>query len=50
MLDPDGRTVVLREERWRHIVTGHPEVQSLEAAVMRAVEQPTSRVPGARAR
>jgi len=33
--------VVLREERWRHVVDGHPELASLEAAVLRAVSHPT---------
>ena len=45
-VDPDGRTVVLREERWRHIVNGHPELRSLERKIIEAVERPTVRRPG----
>jgi hypothetical protein len=44
--DPDGRRVELTEERWRHIVGQHPEIESLEEDVLRAVETPDRRLPG----
>jgi hypothetical protein len=50
--DPDGRPIELTRERWEHIVgdgptgTGHPELRECRAAVIRAVESPTTRLPG----
>lgn len=42
-LDPDGRRVVLTDERWAHIKRRHPEVTSHLGAVMRAVREPAHR-------
>jgi hypothetical protein len=44
--DRDGRVVLLSAERWRHIVSGHPEIEAYEAEVRRAVESPTAILPG----
>jgi hypothetical protein len=38
--------VELSAERWAHIVDGHPELETHEADVLRAVEAPTSTRPG----
>lgn len=46
VVDPDGLHVVLRQERWAHITSGHPELASLEPAVLRAVSNPSRRLPG----
>jgi hypothetical protein len=52
VLDPDGRQVELTRERWAHIVgdhvggTGHPELRPHRDGIMRAVRDPTLRVPG----
>lgn len=45
-LDPDGRRVVLTEERWAHIKRRHPEVTRHLGEVMRAVREPDRRRPG----
>ena len=44
--DREGREVLLSPERWRHIVSGHPEIEVYEAEVRRAVESPTAVLPG----
>jgi hypothetical protein len=41
MIDPRGRTVHLAEERWQHIVDGHPYMARFRAEVLQAVEAPT---------
>jgi hypothetical protein len=52
VLDPDGRRVVLARARWAHIVgedpsgTGHPELRPRRDDVMRAIREPTLRMPG----
>ena len=48
-LDPDGRQVELTEERWRHIVAGHPELAPHLSAVTRAVREPHRRLAGRKA-
>jgi hypothetical protein len=45
-LDPDGRRVELTEERWRHILAGHPELATHLEAVARAVREPDRRLAG----
>jgi hypothetical protein len=45
-LDPDDRRVELTEERWRHIVAGHPELAPYLAVVTRAVREPDRRMAG----
>jgi hypothetical protein len=42
--DPLGRTVQLTEERWNHIIEGHPYMASFRADVIRAIEAPTHRI------
>jgi hypothetical protein len=42
--DPLGRTVQLTEERWNHIVGGHPYMAPFRADVLRAIEEPTHRI------
>jgi YD repeat-containing protein len=45
-LDPDGRPVDLTEERWQHIVAGHPELRPHLQSVMAAVRNPDRRMAG----
>lgn len=44
--DREGREVLLSPERWKHIVSGHPEIEVYEQEVRRAVESPTAVLPG----
>jgi hypothetical protein len=44
--DPSGRPVELTEERWRHVVARHPEIEALETEVLRAVASPDRVLPG----
>ena len=44
--DPTGRAVWLDEERWQHIISGHPELGRAQEEVLRAVESPTEVMPG----
>jgi hypothetical protein len=46
--DPRGRTVELTEERWRHIISGHPEIAAFGDAVLRAVKNPDHALLGRR--
>jgi hypothetical protein len=54
VIDVDGRSVELTEERWAHIVgaepdrAGHPELVQHLDAVLRAVQAPDHRLPGRR--
>lgn len=36
----DGRTVVLKRERWRHIVLRHPELKTSAPLILFAVTKP----------
>ncbi len=45
-LDPDGRRVVLREERWRHIKDGHANLSRHLRDIMGAVREPDLRMHG----
>jgi hypothetical protein len=45
----DGRLVVLRADRWRHIVDGHPELAEHRELVLSAVEGPSATRVGRRA-
>ncbi len=47
-IDPLGRTVRLAEERWQHIIDGHPYMTPFRAEVLRAVEAPTDLIEGPR--
>ncbi len=44
--DRQGREVLLSPERWRHIVSAHPEIEVFEAEIRRAVESPTTALAG----
>ena len=44
--DPNGRTVGLTFERWRHIVERHDALAGRRDEVMRAVSDPEERIPG----
>jgi hypothetical protein len=46
MRDPKGREVLLSDERWRHIVSAHPEIEVYEEEVYRTVESPTMTLAG----
>ena len=46
VLDPDGRTVELAAERWRHITYGHPELARYRAEVLETVRMPSRRWSG----
>jgi hypothetical protein len=44
--DPRGREVRLGAERWRHIISGHPELREMQADIVRAVESPSEVLAG----
>ena len=44
--DPKGREISLDDERWAHIVDGHPELSDFRGDVLRAVEAPTEILAG----
>lgn len=47
--DPEGRIVVLTEERWNQIVDpdgGHPEMAPCREEVLTAVTKPDTQLPG----
>jgi hypothetical protein len=44
--DPNGRKVELTDERWDHIVVGHPDIRELDQTVLQAVQSPDRRMPG----
>jgi hypothetical protein len=46
VVEPNGRRVTLTDERWRHILDGHPELAPFQTAVLDAVRIPTRRLPG----
>lgn len=46
MRDPKGREVLFSDERWRHIVSAHPEIEVYEEEVYRTVESPTTTLAG----
>ena len=45
-VDPNGRRVILSEDRWRHIKDEHPSVGTRMREIMAAVREPTRRLPG----
>jgi hypothetical protein len=45
-IDPDGRLVELTDERWRHIVECHPEIDGHDDGVLWAVREPDEQMPG----
>jgi hypothetical protein len=45
-LDPDGRRVELTEDRWQHILVGHPELAPHLPDIARAVREPDRRMAG----
>jgi hypothetical protein len=44
--DPRGREISLDDERWAHIIDGHPELSDVRDDVLRAVKAPTEIVAG----
>lgn len=44
--DPSGRKVELTEERWDHIVVGHPDIRELDQMVLQAVSAPDRHMRG----
>lgn len=48
MTDPRGRTVWLTEERWKHIIEGHPEVERFLPALKQCVQAAEKRTKGNR--
>jgi hypothetical protein len=44
--DPDGRRVVLTDDRWAHIEQRHPDVAPHLGEVMRAIREPDRRAEG----
>jgi hypothetical protein len=44
--DRQGRDVLLSPERWRHIISAHPEIESYEKEIRRAVQAPTTALAG----
>jgi len=44
--DRQGREVLLSLDRWRHVVSAHPEIEIYKGEMRRAVESPTSVVAG----
>ena len=44
--DPKGREISLEDERWAHIIDGHPELSDFRGDVLRAVEAPTEILAG----
>jgi hypothetical protein len=45
-LDRQGREVLLSPERWRHIVSAHPEIEVYVKEIGRAVEAPSAVIAG----
>jgi len=46
MTDPRGRTVWLTEERWKHIIEGHPEVERHLSVLKQCVQAAEKRTRG----
>lgn len=44
--DSHGREVLLTDEVWRHVVDGHPEIESHKEVVVRAIQSPTTTLSG----
>lgn len=44
--DRQGRDVLLSPERWRHIISGHPEIEIYAEEIHRTVESPTAALRG----
>lgn len=47
-IDPDGRTVVLDEEGWEHILHEHPELALYQDEIILTVRSPAHRSPDPR--
>ena len=46
MRDPRGREVSLDDERWEHIIDGHPELRDMQVDILRTVESPSEVIAG----
>jgi hypothetical protein len=44
--DPKGREITLDDERWAHIIDGHPELRDIRDDVLRAVKDPSEILAG----
>lgn len=44
--DPDGRRVVLTDERWEHVIVGHPYVRITPEELIGVVAEPSARMSG----
>jgi hypothetical protein len=40
VVDPEGRTVVLTDDVWAHIMRRHPEMSRYEQAIMETITNP----------
>lgn len=38
--DPEGYEITLEEERWDHIIDGHPEIAPLQDILIHAISEP----------
>jgi hypothetical protein len=47
-VDPDGRGIVLSEDRWAHVLLRHPYLDIEPEALLSAVARPDARMPGRR--
>lgn len=48
VIEPDGRTVVLTDAAWEHILREHAEMAPFERTVMETITHPVDRVPDER--
>lgn len=48
VIEPDGRTVVLTDAAWRHILREHGEMAPFERAVIETITHPVDRTPDER--
>jgi hypothetical protein len=46
--DPDGRVVVLTDERWLHVLHQHPDLDLRPETVLNTVARPSARSTGHR--
>jgi hypothetical protein len=46
---PDGRVIILSDERWEHVIDGHPELSAWRARVVEIAMRPERSMDGRRA-
>lgn len=44
--DPDGRRLLLSQERWSHVVEEHDELREERDAILEGLKRPAARRPG----